>query len=209
MVEDLNKLVNNLSVQEIYSLARTNSQFVELVRKIYKEQFQLHLTGCINCIVDAVAEILHKNKIMKKEESQFEIPRGVVHNDSSMAISKRLSVLNINDDLCFYHLDKNQDVIKKFSKYPKDWKEQLKAWKEEKEKAYKTPQISAEEIGGDTTQQQGSEYLTKEDENALKKSDAELIDKAASDSVPKKPEKVVVKKAAPKKAAAKKATPKK
>ena len=105
------------------------------IKELYKLIFKRSVnTNCGSCLSDAVSEILHTKNIMEKIELQYELKAGALLRDTvNFDTSKLATRKNLTKELALYHLATNPKSEKYFSNLPKNWKEEVAAYKKEME----------------------------------------------------------------------------
>lgn len=107
-----------------------NSELRNEIRSLYALIYGRQLTGCINCITDAVFEILNKKNIMELKPKEYLLPAGaLLHDVVNMDSAKAMSNANISEELALYHLATNPGCEARFIRLPEDWKQRVEAYK--------------------------------------------------------------------------------
>ena len=123
-----------------------NSELKNEVRLLYSLIYGKQLTGCINCIADAVFEILKKNNIMEIKPKEYLLPAGaLLHDVVNMGSGKAMSNANISEELALYHLATNPGCEARFIRLPDDWKQRVEAYKRQMTQATEQSAISTTE----------------------------------------------------------------
>ncbi len=131
-IEQLRKQVEHFGNARLLTneLSR-NAELKNEVRSLYSIIFGKQLTGCLNCIVDAVFEILNKKDIMTNKPLEYLLPAGaLLHDVVNMDSAKAMSNANISEELALYHLATNQGCEARFIRLPEDWKRRVEAYKQ-------------------------------------------------------------------------------
>ena len=101
------------------------------VQSIYSLMFGRQLTGCLNCIADAVFEILSRSNMAGINPFEYLLSSGsLLHDVVNMDSAKAMSNANITEELSLYHLATNPGCEKQFIRLPEDWRQRLEAYQQ-------------------------------------------------------------------------------
>lgn len=130
-IEQLREQVERLgNARLLTSELSKNSELKREVQSLYSLIFGRQLTGCLNCISDAVFEILNKKNITEMKPIEYLLPAGaLLHDVVNMDGSKAMSNANISEELALYHLATNPGCEERFIRLPEDWKERVESYK--------------------------------------------------------------------------------
>lgn len=131
-VEQLRQQVERFgNVRLLTSELSRNPELKHEVQSLYSLIYGKQLTGCINCIADAVFEILSKQNSMQVKPIEYLLPAGaLLHDVVNMDGSKAMSNANISEELALYHLSTNPGCEERFIRLPEDWRIRLEAYKQ-------------------------------------------------------------------------------
>ena len=127
--------------RELTESLKNNQALRNEVKTLSKAFLHKEVSGCNNCYFDAYMELIKLNieKIMTKQECQFELKRGKLLRDAvNLDVSKNMTQANITDELALYHLKTNPSCAKFFSTLPEDWEKQVKDFALDTPKTVKT-----------------------------------------------------------------------
>ncbi|MDR2065480.1 MAG: hypothetical protein LBP85_07230 [Prevotellaceae bacterium] len=99
------------------------------IQSLYRTIFNKTVSGCSNCITDALFELLNCKNIMEKINLEYQLRAGALLLDIVKGDSKKtVSNANLTKDLALYHLATNPSCKRLFNKLPKDYQKEVKAF---------------------------------------------------------------------------------
>lgn len=140
---DLSKKLESINVSvEDFRLGRANANQIKDLDSVYFALFHKHITGCKNCLYDAIFQIRKHFKLM---ENTFKLKAGAYlidpHNQSMDCTHRTLT-----DEKAIHHLRRSKDFIKFFAVVPDDWEGLVDGKVKQPEKDYTVKELKQELI---------------------------------------------------------------
>lgn len=126
-VEKLKELRGQFAnARELSAFLLKNNEVKKEIETLTSSLLNRKLGGCGNCYFDAFIELILMNMetIEKKTNCQFQLRRGALLRD--IDASKNMTQSNISNELSIYHIKRNKNVLKYFTKYPENIEELIK-----------------------------------------------------------------------------------
>lgn len=118
-VEKLKELRGQFAnARELSAFLLKNNEVKKEIETLTSSLLNRKLGGCGNCYFDAFIELILMNMetIEKKTKCLFQLRRGALLRD--IDASKNMTQSNISNELSIYHIKRNKNVLKYFTKYP-------------------------------------------------------------------------------------------
>jgi hypothetical protein len=112
------------SVRSLGDAVKSSIELKSEIKSLYRAIFNRSLSGCSNCLTDALFEIINTKNIMDKLEYQLKagaLLKDIVNGDSRKLASQK----NLTKELALYHLATNPKCAGLFAKLPKDYKKEV------------------------------------------------------------------------------------
>ncbi len=111
---------------ELSAFILSNDEVTKEIQSLYTYFFGRIISGCKNCIFDAFIQLFYLDMETAKEKNEclFEMKRGALCLDNDK--TKNMTQANITNELALYHLRKNPNEKRKFTKLPENIEELLK-----------------------------------------------------------------------------------
>lgn len=126
-VEKLKELRGQFAnARELSAFLLKNNEVKKEIEMLTSSLLNRKLGGCGNCYFDAFIELILMNMetIEKKTNCLFQLRRGALLRD--IDASKNMTQSNISNELSIYHIKRNKNVLKYFTKYPDNIEDLIK-----------------------------------------------------------------------------------
>lgn len=126
-VEKLKELRGQFAnARELSAFLLKNNEVKKEIETLTSSLLNRKLGGCGNCYFDAFIELIlmDMETIEKKTNCLFQLRRGALLRD--IDASKNMTQSNISNELSIYHIKRNKNVLKYFTKYPDNIEDLMK-----------------------------------------------------------------------------------